>query len=179
MKLDLGCGQNTTEGFDGVDLKPGKNVKYTFDLFAGKRWPFKNNSVDEVISNHLVEHIPHYRPEYRGIDGWWVFFNELYRVCKSDATLTFNHPQAQNQRAYWDPTHTRYLTPTTWYYLTKAWREAQRLDHYDAKCDFEVIVINAPIADSLATRHHEAQDFGRNHYWDALGDLTVQLKTLK
>ena len=35
------------------------------------------------------------------------------------------------------------------------------------------------IADSLANRHHEAQTFGRNHYWDALGDLYVELRARK
>ena len=181
MKLDLGCGQTVIDGFDGVDLYPGPNVKHVVDLFAGKRWPFKANSVDEIVANHLVEHIPHYRPEYRGQDGWWVFFDELYRVCKPGSKLVFTHPQAQNQRAFWDPTHTRYLVPQTWYYLDRTWRESQGLTHYcgNGKTDFEVVVINAAIADSLANRHHEAQTFGRNHYWDALGDLYVELRTRK
>lgn len=177
MKLDLGAGQNPTPGFKSVDYTG--DVDYTVDLFAGKRWPWKTNTVDEVVANHLVEHIPHYRPDYKGRDGWWVFMDELYRVCKPDAKVVFTHPQAQNQRAFWDPTHTRYIVPQTWYYLDRTWRESQGLDHYCGTCDFEVVVINAAIADSLAQRHHEAQTFGRNHYWDALGDLYVELKARK
>lgn len=179
MKLDLGCGQRTTEGFKGADIKAGPNVDYVVDLFAGKRWPWKNNSVDEVVSNHLVEHIPHYRPEYKGADGWFVFFNELYRVMKPDATAVFNHPYSRNDRAFWDPTHTRYIHEMTWYYLDRNWREAQALDHYDAKCDFEVVTITTQVADQIHTRSHDAQQFARSFYFNSVGDLSVVIKARK
>jgi predicted SAM-dependent methyltransferase len=179
MKLDLGAGQNVTPGYEGVDYQPGEGIDHVVDLFAGKRWPFKTSSVEAVVANHLIEHIPHYRPEYKGKDGWWVFFDELHRICKPDAQVLLTFPQAQNARAFWDPTHTRYIVPTTMNYLDKTWRESQKLDHYSGTCDFEIVVMNSAIADSLVNRHHEAQQFGRNHYWDALGDLYVELRARK
>lgn len=179
LRLDLGCGQNRQEGFLGVDRWKGPGVDIVTDLFQAP-WPWPDNSVEETFSSHLVEHIPHYRPEYGGVDGWWVFFNELYRVCKPAAKTVFLHPYAKSDRAFWDPTHTRYIHETTWYYLSRQWRELQRLDHYDATCDFEVVVIQGNgVADSVATRNHEAQQFARDHYWNTIPDLIVELRAVK
>lgn len=143
-------------------------------------WPIAKNSVSETFSSHFVEHIPHYRPEFKGVDGWWVFFNELYRVSKPDSKHIIHHPYSRNDRAFWDPTHTRYIHEMTWYYLDKSWRESQGLDHYHADCDFEVVVISGNgIADSVAAKHHEAQAFCRAHYFNVVADLAVELKARK
>lgn len=179
LKLDLGAGQNCTEGFEGVDIKKCEGIKHVTNLFSAP-WPFATNSVGETISNHVVEHIPHYRPEYKGVDGWWVFFNELWRVCRADAKCVFTHPYAKHDRAFWDPTHTRYIPETTWYYLDRNWREAQRLDHYDATCDFEVVGIQGIGVDaSVTTRSHEVQADWRQHRWNVIPDLHVELRARK
>lgn len=179
LRLDLGAGQNCTPGFEGVDIKPCEGVTHVTDLFSAP-WPFPTNSVGETVSNHVVEHIPHYRPEFNGMDGWWVFFNELWRVCRNDARCVFSHPFAQHERAFWDPTHTRYIPATTWYYLDAQWRAAQRLDHYDAICDFEVVVISGVGLDnSITTRSHEYQEHARKHWFNVIPDLQVELKARK
>lgn len=179
LKLNLGAGQRPVEGFQGVDIKKGPGIDHVTNLFQAP-WPWPDNSVEETYSAHLVEHIPHYRPEYAGIDGWWVFFNELYRVCKPDAKSVFVHPYVKHERAFWDPTHTRYIHEVTWYYLSRAWREVQGLDHYDATCDFEVVVIQGTgVADNVAARNHEHQAFARESYWNVIPDLVVELKALK
>lgn len=176
-KLDLACGQNKQEGFTGIDIAGDCDIKH--DLLKTP-WPVTAQSVEETFCSHFVEHIPHYRPEFKGVDGWWVFFNELYRVCAADAKCTFVHPYVKNDRAFWDPTHVRFIHETTWYYLDKTWREAQKLDHYDAACDFEVVVISGlNVTDEFAAKHHEAQAYGRTHYWNTIGDLAVELKARK
>ncbi len=35
------------------------------------------------------------------------------------------------------------------------------------------------IADSIVNKHHEAQAFARQHYWNAIADLVVEVKALK
>jgi hypothetical protein len=175
--LDLACGQNKQEGFTGVDI--GGDADIVHDLLKTP-WPFRKNTVEETFSSHFAEHIPHYRPEFNGLDGWWRFFNELYRVCKGGAKCVFVHPYAKHQRAFWDPTHTRYIHETTWYYLDKNWRESQRLDHYHATCDFEVVLIQGTGVDAnTAGRSHEVQAERRNYYWDVIPDLIVELKVRK
>lgn len=176
-KLDLACGQNKQEGFTGIDV--AGNMDIVHDLL-NVPWPITKDTVEETFCSHFVEHIPHFRPEFNGVDGWWVFFNELYRVVKADAKCVFIHPYAKSDRAFWDPTHTRYVHETTWYYLDKNWREMQGLDHYDAVCDFEVVVINGTgVADTIVAKHHEAQAFARQHYWNVIPDLVIELKARK
>lgn len=175
--MDLACGQNKQEGFTGIDVAGDQDI--THNLLVTP-WPFKTGSVDETFCSHFVEHIPHYRPDFGNTDGWWVFFNELHRVCKDGAKCVFIHPYSRSDRAFWDPTHTRYVHETSWYYLDKSWREQQSLDHYDATCDFEVVVISGTGMDNeIVTRHHDAQTFARKFYFNVIPDLIVELKARK
>ncbi len=106
-----------------------------------------------------------------------MFFRELARITRNGAKLRFVHPYVMNGRAFWDPTHVRYVHETTWYYLDKGWREANKIDHYGATVDFEIVTINGGgIPDAIMTRNHEQQAFARNHYWNVIADLEVILK---
>lgn len=174
-KLDVACGQNKQPEFTGIDIAGDCDIVHDLNVYP---WPIKANSVSEVFCSHYVEHIPH-QVHGHTKDGWFLFFDELYRICKPDAKLTFHHPYAKNDRAFWDPTHTRYIHETTWYYLDKTWRQAQGLDHYQAECDFEVGLINAGVHERLLSRNHEHQQYARDHYWNAIGDLTVDLRVRK
>jgi hypothetical protein len=175
-KLDIGCGQNKQTGFKGIDIAGDADIFH--DLWETP-WPIKTSSVEEAFSSHLVEHIPHWRPGWDR-DGWWRFFDELHRVMKKDGVVQIIHPYTMSVRAFWDPTHTRYIHEMTWYYLDPAWRAANGLDHYPVTCDFEVVVINGVgITDEITTRNAEQQAFSRNHYWNVIPDLHVTLKARK
>lgn len=179
LKLDLGCGQRPTEGFQGVDLMPGEGVDYVVDLFQYP-WPFEDRSVREVVSNHLIEHIPHYRPEYGGVDGFWMFFNELYRICRKGAKLTFTTPYCKADRGFWDPSHTRYIHEVNFYYLNPVWLEAQGLHHYPITANFEVVTIDGQgVPDDIMNRNAELQAQARTYYWNVVTDLTIHLKCIK
>lgn len=176
LKLDLGCGQRPTEGFEGVDIAPGDGVSHVVDLFK-PGWPFADRSVSEIVSHHLIEHIPHDVGQDR--DGWFVFWDEVYRILKRGGTVTVTCPYVKNERSFWDPTHTRYIHEMNFYYLNREWMEAQGLDHYSTDSNFEVTTISVGTNDSFAAKHHEAQQFAQAHYWNALGDLQVELKAIK
>lgn len=178
VKLDIACGQNKTPGFKGIDLSGNADIRHDlFDL----PWPVKANSVTEAVCNHFVEHIPHSDPRWSPTtDGWWVFFDELYRVMKKNATITLVHPYAMHVRAFWDPSHTRYIHETTWAYLDKEWRASQGLDHYPVKCDFEIANIDAVgLTDEFMNRAAEHQNYQRTHYWNVIADLKVILRARK
>lgn len=179
LKLDLGCGQRTVEGFQGVDISPGEGVDYVVDLFQYP-WPFKDRSVREVVSSHLIEHIPHYRPEYNGVDGFWMFFNELYRICQKGAKVTLHCPYAKADRGFWDPSHTRYIHEVNFYYLNPLWLQEQGLNHYPITANFEIITIDGMgVPDDIMNRNQEMQNQARMYYWNAVTDLQVQLKAIK
>lgn len=174
-KLDIACGQNKTPGFKGIDISGDADIQHNLFDFP---WPIKSNSVSEIVSNHFVEHIPHAYPGWDR-DGWWTFFDELYRICKKEASLRFTHPYVRNDRAFWDPTHVRFIHEMNYYYLDKVWRTSQGLDHYPVSCDFEVITINAGVSDDMLTRSDQQQAYARTHYWNAVGDLEVILRCRK
>jgi len=172
-KLDIACGQNKQPGFKGIDIAGDADIVWDLNEIP---WPIKTNSVEEVFCSHYVEHIPHRQPEWDR-DGWWRFFDELYRVMKKGGTADFIHPYSRSDRAFWDPTHERFIHEMTWYYLNREWRVGNGLDHYPVSCDFEVVVIDAlGIADEYMARNLEQQNFARTHYFNVIPDLRVQIK---
>jgi hypothetical protein len=176
-KLDIACGQNKSPGFKGIDLSGDADI--THDLFTFP-WPIKTGSVSEATCSHFVEHVPHYRPEYEGQDGWWMFWQEVHRICKKGATITVVHPYSMSARADWDPTHTRRIHEMTWYYLDRGWREMNKIDHYGADVDFEIVTINGVgIPDDIMARPDQYQAEARERYWNVVSDLQVILKARK
>jgi hypothetical protein len=174
-KLDIACGQNKQVGYKGIDIAGDADILHDLNSFP---WPIKTGCVKEAFSSHYLEHVPHYRPEWPK-DGWWMFFDELYRIMAKESTIQIHHPYVKNDRAFWDPTHVRFIHEVTWYYLSADWRKMQGLDHYDTNCNFEVVTINTDLQGDLASRNHEHQAMARSNYWNAVGDLMVILKTIK
>lgn len=173
-RLDIACGQRKAPGFVGIDLSGDADI--THDLFSYP-WPIKPRRVQEVRISHFVEHIPHHRPEWGAVDGWWKFWDEVHRITKPGAKVEITHPYVMNGRAFWDPTHVRFIHETTWYYLDAEWRKVQQLDHYDTTADFEVVVIEGSgVAEDIQLKNHEAQAFARNRYWNVIADLRVELR---
>lgn len=172
-KLDIACGQRKEPGFKGIDLAGDADI--THDLFVYP-WPIKTSSVAEIHCAHWVEHIPHYRPDWPK-DGWWMFWEEVYRICKKGAEIRVAHPYVWNDRAFYDPTHIRFIHEITWYYLNKEWREVNSLDHYDIAADFDIITINGQgLSDEYMARSTEQQTFQKDHYKNIVGDLEIILK---
>lgn len=177
LKLDLACGQSKKDGYVGVDYVEAEGVDLVFDLLTFP-WPWDDDSVDAAYSSHFVEHIPHDLGV--GREGFFAWFDELYRVCRHDAEVEVIHPYCMNTRAFQDPTHRRFIPEATWYYLNKEWRELQKLDHYQVGCDFEVVTIDGlGVNDAIGLRSHEAQQFARGHYWHVISDLRVLLRARK
>ena len=174
-QLDIACGQRKQDGFKGIDIAGDADIVHDLNDLP---WPIKTSSVEQVFCSHYVEHIPHWRPGWEK-DGFFRFFDEVYRVCKADAELVFLHPYAKHTRAFWDPTHVRFIHEVTWNYLNKEWRDINLLDHYMVECNFEVVNISGTLPDDFASRNAEQQNFSRAHYWDVIPDLTVILKALK
>jgi hypothetical protein len=175
-KLDIACGQNKPAGFKGIDIAGDADIIHDLNETP---WPIKSGCVEQAFCSHYVEHIPHWRPGWEA-DGWFRFFDELYRVMKPDATGEFIHPYTMSVRAFWDPTHTRYIHEMSWYYLNREWREQNHLDHYPVSCNFEIVTINGlGLQDDYLSRNLEHQNFQRNHYWNVVADLGVIIKAIK
>lgn len=104
MKLNLGCGHNKHDGYVNVDLfkESMPDVVHDLETFP---WPWGDNSVDEAMFNHSLEHL--------GGDSrvFLKIIQELYRVCKPGALVVINVPHPRHDNFIGDPTHVRVITP--------------------------------------------------------------------
>lgn len=185
LKLDLACGQNKQEGFYGVDHVETDVTDEIVDLLEFP-WPWEDNSVSEIHCSHFVEHIPHrawWIPESRHRDIFWMFLDEVWRVCQPDAKVSIIHPFANSDRADQDPSHERRINAVTWQlYASKDAREQNGLSHYPTVCDFEVVSLANSFADPRYTdknRHQEVIMDLAAHQINIVGDLFVTLRAIK
>jgi hypothetical protein len=173
IRLDLGCGPNPKEGFEGVDIIPfdGK-VKHVVDLRA--KWPWDDDSVTEAHASHFVEHLTAQERIH--------FCNELFRVLKGGAICQIVVPHWASCRAYGDPTHQWPPISEFWfYYLNKEWR-ANNAPHTDIKynpngysCDFEA-TWGYSMRQDLVVRNQEYQQFAMANYKEVITDTIATLK---
>ena len=184
LKLDLGAGPNRIPSFTGVDRIAFPGVDVVCDLtermkvdFVSpprfKEWPWENESVSEIHSSHVVEHL---EPAER-----IHFVNECHRILVPKGTATIITPHWCSQRAYGDLTHKWPAVSEFWFhYLGREWRMANA-PHTDREhwsegytCDFdavctEIMNYNYPVRDKMA------QEFAKAYYKDAIDDLRTVL----
>lgn len=108
MKLHLGCGNDYKEGYVNCDVTNKVKVDQIVDLEKPLTM-FKDNSVDEIVCNHVLEHIKNFIP----------LIEECFRICKNDAVLKIKVPYFAYPGAYADhPTHVRFFTLKTFDYFS-------------------------------------------------------------
>ena len=174
LKIDIGCGINKREGFIGVDQYKLKGVDIVADLT--KKWPWKDNTVDEVNASHFIEHLTNFEGKWERVH----FFNELYRVMKKGAKAQLIFPHWCSNRYYGDPTHKEPFSEMGFYYLSKEWR-LQQTPHTDSsvnkngyKCDFEATWGYNMRAD-ITTRNQEYQQNAMANYKEVCQDIVATL----
>ena len=99
VRLHLGCGRDVRPGWINLDGRegPGIDVVANLDDCANTPLPFEDDSVDEFLASHLLEHLANPLP----------FMQELHRVARPGALATFNVPYGSSDDAWTDPTHYR------------------------------------------------------------------------
>jgi len=103
MKLNLGCGFSKLDGYHNVDKFSDCAPDAVVDLECFP-WPWPDDSVDEVVMTHVLEHLGAETEIYFNI------FRELYRVCRHGATLRITVPHPRHDTFIADPTHVRPIT---------------------------------------------------------------------
>jgi predicted SAM-dependent methyltransferase len=171
--IDLAAGQNKKEGFTGIDISDVSNVDIVHDLNIYP-WPIEDNSVDEIHCSHYIEHIPHDIKNNDSRDGFIQFMDEVYRVLKPGGKATFIAPYYTSMRAYGDPTDKRYISDMSFYYYNKAWRDANKLDHYGINCDFDM-TFEYFITNDLSLKSKEVRDEKIKHSWNVIDDIIAKL----
>lgn len=188
LKLDLGCGQNPKEGYEGVD-KWSEKAKHKIDLCKFP-WPWEDNSVDALHSSHFLEHIDARYTEARDLgdpskldyldrDMLCCFMDEAWRVLKPNGEFTIQVPNAFGNRGFQDPTHRRFFVRDSWYYFNKAWRESQGLDHYLCRVANFGFEVNHSMPIELGALSDEAQRRRFNENINTIYDWIVRLVAIK
>ena len=83
LKVNLGCGMRKDKGWFGIDIRPFKGVDYVMNIGRAPL-PFEDDSVDEMKSIHVFEHL--YPEEL------FYCFNECFRVIKATGFLHVEVP---------------------------------------------------------------------------------------
>ncbi len=107
IKLDIGCGpRKRSPEHIGIDRFSCPQVDIKLD-FESEKLPFPNNSVDEILASHILEHIKNYLPLVR----------EMWRVLKQDGRLEVAVPHYLHESATTDPTHVRKFTRRSFHFF--------------------------------------------------------------
>jgi hypothetical protein len=155
MKLNMGCGNNKFPGFVNVDQAPecSPDVIWNLEDFP---WPWDENSIDEVLFHHSLEHLGESPRMFLQI------MKELYRICRNGATIQVNVPHPRHDNFLNDPTHVRPISPQMLSLFDRALNEHwQRTNSANSPLavytgvDFSIKHVNSILAEPYATQYQE------------------------
>jgi len=93
MKLNLGCGSDYRQGYINVDRVSGvADVVHDLNVFP---YPWPDNSADEVVARHVLEHLEDIRK----------VMDELWRILKPGGQLLIYVPHFSHFQALTHPEH--------------------------------------------------------------------------
>ena len=104
IKLNIGCGGRPLKEYINIDMdskadleKRYPNLKIDDDIIIKNydifNLPFKNNEVDEILCEALIEHIPFTKEEN--------FFREIARILKKGGRLYLSTPNFEETVKQW------------------------------------------------------------------------------
>ena len=108
MKLNIGCGKIHFDGYVNMDISGYCNPDIKHDLRKGLPM-FKNNSINEIIANGVLEMI---LPN----EEFLFVLNELWRVLESDGQLHGQVPSTDPGVMMLDPFDRRWFMKETFNY---------------------------------------------------------------
>lgn len=84
-RLNVGCGHNVLPGWLNVDLEGGRHG--TTYMNALRPYPLPENSIDAVLCEHMIEHIPSESAHY--------LLNQCFRVLKPGSAIRVITPDLE------------------------------------------------------------------------------------
>jgi predicted SAM-dependent methyltransferase len=115
-QLNLGCGNDHRPGYWNVDKYAAAKPDEVVDL-ERLPWPFADDSADEIVLHHVLEHLG------QGSDTFLGILKELYRVCAPGGTVRITVPHPRHQDFLQDPTHVRPIVPELFLHTSLAVNE--------------------------------------------------------
>ncbi len=183
LRLNLGCGQNLMAGFLNVDKFGEPELRFDLETFP---WPWEDNSVEIVNLSHVLEHLG------ESTDTYFKIIQELYRICRHNASIYINVPHPRHDDFLSDPSHVRVVTPDGLNLFSK------RLNHEWGQqgaansplalyldVDFEVINTNYVLDEPWLTRYKNGELTETEarqailFYNNVVKQLEIELKVIK
>lgn len=127
VKLNLGCGlkRSHVAGFTNIDNRSECEPDLLCDILGGL--PYLDNSVDMILANDFLEHVPNGKQ----ID----VITEIWRVLKHNGILEALTPSTDGRGSFQDPTHVSFWNKNSFlYYSDKECR-----DLYGIKANFNLV----------------------------------------
>ena len=129
--LDIGCGTHRSPGAVGIDILDLKKYHpkgkfYQCDI-DNENLPFKDNTFDDIIASHVLEHC-------RNLVH---VMEEIWRVSKPGAIVKIEVPEERSKWAWGEPTHVRCFNENTLKFFVKGYYVNN--SRYGFKCDFDII----------------------------------------
>ncbi len=116
IRLNVGCGRNIRPGWVNLDHAPlpGVDIVYDLENCGQVPLPLENDSVEEFLLSHLIEHIHNTLP----------LMQELHRVAAPGARALVRVPHGAHDDAWEDPTHVRAYFANSFGYFSQPfyWR---------------------------------------------------------
>lgn len=167
IRLNLGCGRNIKPDWVNIDSMQLDGVNIVADLDTGERihLPFSDNSVDEFLLSHVLEHIKYPL----------MLMEELYRIAKPTAIMTIHVPYGSSDNAFEDPTHVRQYFKGSWGYFSQPyyWRA-----DYGYHGDWLVEIINLYVIKPGDQSYDEIMHM-IDHQRNIVVEMVVTLKPVK
>jgi len=182
MKLNIGSGMKLPpEGYVSIDIEPRYNPDVVCDL-SKERWPFDDNSMDEGICTHVMEHI--------GGDGFFHFMREMYRVGKPGAVIHCAVPHPRHDLYLNDPTHVRPITISMMSLFSKQFLKEQLeqghvltpfadLNGVDFKIQNGIYHFDAAIRPDFLERINADRWFFEKHFYNIVHEVLFDLVVVK
>ncbi|HXD46871.1 MAG TPA: methyltransferase domain-containing protein [Pseudolabrys sp.] len=185
MRLNLGCGNRKVPGWVNVDKVQACHPDQVVDL-EQLPWPWADDSVEEVMLSHVLEHLGEDTKTYLGL------IKELYRVCRNGAKIVILVPHPRHDFFLDDPTHVRTITPGG---LALFSQKANRqwiasgaantpLGIYHG-VDFSIESVNLPLDEPWRTRHERKEiaddelQHAVRHYNNVVVEFQIVLRAVK
>jgi hypothetical protein len=183
IKLDLGSGLKTQDGFFGIDRRFLPGLALVADI--EHPLPVKENSVDIILASHSLEHI-------NNLQG---LLKEIYRICRHGAQVCIVAPYSQQGLNFANPFHKQQFnehTPRFWttsrtagvdsadYYHPHAdgWGLAES-DHSKAEVDFRCLRMEFFYFPEYRYLPPEKQREARKKYIDVCDQIMYHLIVVK
>jgi SAM-dependent methyltransferase len=99
LKLNIGCGNKSIEGYLGLDKYKCDAADYICDI-ENEKLPFEESTVMAIILDNVIEHL---------FDIPKVM-KELVRVSSKGAVITIITPHFSSLSSWIDPTHIHHLS---------------------------------------------------------------------